>query len=343
MQKRPYFKSYLMFSLFQVAGVLFLLFSLLAYLLIEDKAALFLPISLIAGVLGLFLLVLYLGLSRIERQLRRVNHYLSDSDALENIEERSDFFTHEFDMIHQNLMKVLKKTKKREEKKQRYMAKLKLKNRQRGDMISAIAHEFRNPIASIIGYAQTLEEDKEIPPALQEKFLAKISNNGSKIDALLGRLVLWNKFESGEAKLEPSAFGMKSLIEEVIASIAKRYEHRTIVIEGSDFEVKADRTLIDIVLKNLIENALKYSKDEVSVVLDNGKISVVDKGAGIAEKELSKVTKKFYRSETHNWDNSMGLGLSIVKKILSLHAAKLEIESKETQGSSFSFVLTPVA
>jgi len=94
---------------------------------------------------------------------------------------------------------------------------------------------------------------------------------------------------------------------------------------------------MEVVLKNLIENALKYSKEEVVVKIENGLVSVTDRGVGISGKDLDKVTKKFYRSGTHNWDNSMGLGLSIVKTILSLHQSRLEIESKIDEGSTFSF------
>jgi len=64
---------------------------------------------------------------------------------------------------------------------------------------------------------------------------------------------------------------------------------------------------------------------------------VVDKGVGIGKKDVDKVTKKFYRSGTHSWDNSMGLGLSIVKAILSMHQSTLEIESIKDKGSTFSF------
>jgi signal transduction histidine kinase len=101
--------------------------------------------------------------------------------------------------------------------------------------------------------------------------------------------------------------------------------------------VDADRTLLEIVLKNLMENALKYSKDQVMVKIDSDQISVIDQGFGISSSDISKVTKKFYRSGTHSWDNSMGLGLSIVKNILALHGTSIEIESEEEKGSTFSF------
>jgi len=66
---------------------------------------------------------------------------------------------------------------------------------------------------------------------------------------------------------------------------------------------------------------------------------VIDKGTGISSSDITKVTKKFYRSGTHSWDNSMGLGLSIVKRILELHGTELEIKSEEEKGSTFSFHL----
>jgi signal transduction histidine kinase len=109
------------------------------------------------------------------------------------------------------------------------------------------------------------------------------------------------------------------------------------VIEGTNYPIEADRTLLEIVLKNLVENGLKYSKDKVVVHIQSGKVSVVDLGAGISPDDIGKVTKKFYRSGTHSWDNSMGLGLSIVKKILEMHGTKLEIDSEEDEGSTFSF------
>jgi signal transduction histidine kinase len=97
---------------------------------------------------------------------------------------------------------------------------------------------------------------------------------------------------------------------------------------------------MEVVLKNLIENALKYSKKDVEVHIDgNCRVSVRDHGVGISESDLEKVTKKFYRSGTHNWDNSMGLGLSIVKTVLGLHGTSLEIESRLDEGSIFSFTL----
>jgi signal transduction histidine kinase len=311
-------------------------FSTLLYIFIPDVTIAFWAIALLILGFTIFIYAINRGARRMQKELMLINKYLDNLEKIEKVDYKAHFFTQEFEDLNQNLIKVLDSAKKREDIKQRYTAKLKLKNRQRGDMISAIAHEFRNPIASIMGYAQTLEEDKEIPQALQEKFLSKIYNNGVKIEALLSRLVLWNQFESGEATLHPSQFDLYTLAQEVTTSLEEKYPQREIVLEGSGHMVEADRTLLEIVLKNLIENALKYSTDEVVVKIDD-RISVIDKGAGISSSDISKVTKKFYRSGTHSWDNSMGLGLSIVKSILALHGTELEIESEEEKGSTFSF------
>jgi signal transduction histidine kinase len=314
-------------------------FSIIIFIFLPEGNIAYYVIGLLIFGFSVFIYAIYRGAARMQKELLIINEYLEKLDKTEQIDYKAHFFTQEFEDINQNLIKVLHSAKKREDIKQRYNAKLKLKNRQRADMISAIAHEFRNPIASIMGYAQTLEEDKEIPSALQEKFLSKIYNNGLKIEALLSRLVLWNKFESGEATLHPSQFDLYALAQEVKLALQEKYPQREIIIEGSSYVVNADRTLLEIVLKNLIENALKYSKDEVLVKIESGEISITDHGLGISSDDISKVTKKFYRSGTHSWDNSMGLGLSIVKRILQLHGTSLEIESEQEKGSTFSFHL----
>lgn len=339
MYRRPHFSEYVMARLITLAVLILICFSLIMVLFIPQKDVLLLSISLLSIALTVFLFAISRGAKRMQKELRTINLYLKDLEKIEKIDYKTHFFTQEFDEINQHLMKVLKNAKKREDIKQRYNAKLKLKNRQRADMLSAIAHEFRNPIASIMGYSQTLVDDPDIPPLLREKFLGKIYNNGNKIESLLARLLMWNKFESKETTLHKTKFDILKLSEEIKVSLIEKYPQREIEIIGQEFIVFADRTLMEVVLKNLIENALKYSKEKVVVLIEKQRIAIVDNGAGIAKKEIEKVTKKFYRSGTHSWDNSMGLGLSIVKTILTLHGSKLEIESQIGVGSTFSFKL----
>ncbi|AKF25454.1 histidine kinase [Sulfurovum lithotrophicum] len=339
MFSKPKFTEYVMARLVTLGVFLFILFSVLIVVVMQEREDILLSIVLLGIAFAIFIFSIFRGAKRMQNELEVINRYLKNLDEIEKIDYETRFFTREFEEINENLIRVLKSAKKREDIKQRYNAKLKLKNRQRADMLSAIAHEFRNPIASIMGYSQTLQEDPNIPKVLQEKFLGKVYNNGQKIEDLLSRLILWNKFESGEATLHKSSFSILSLANEVKMVLQEAYKDREVEIIGEDRMMKADRTLIELVLKNLIENALKYSKDIVTVKIEDDRISVIDKGTGISEKDLGKVTKKFYRSGTHNWDNSMGLGLSIVKTILTLHGSRLDIESKLEEGSTFSFGL----
>ena len=297
-------------------------------------------VTILAIFFALILYLLYDSITKIQNQLEKINKHLITIKPPSKGIDSSSFISKEFGVIYNNLTRVLVNAKKREVDKQKYNAKLKLKNRQRSDMLSAIAHEFRNPISAIMGYSQTLQDDPNISQPLREKFLSKIFNNSQKIEDLLARLILWNKFESGEAKLHLTSFNLLALVNEVKQNLEDKYKQRNISVEQVDTQkvfIKADRTLLEVVIKNLIENALKYSKEDVIIKINKESIYIIDKGVGISSEDIGKVTKKFYRSGTHNWDNSMGLGLAIVKTILTLHQMNLQIKSTKGVGSSFFF------
>ena len=288
-----------------------------------------------------FLIVsVHRGAKRVQKELRNVEKYLSGVNDHKDLSPNAQFFTREFESINRLLIQILRKVKRKEKEKRKYTAKIKLKNRQRSDMLSAIAHEFRNPIAAIMGYAQTITDDDEIPSILRKKFLHKIYNNGEKIEELLSRLLLWNRFESGEQKLQLSKFDIRPLIREMAINLEDKYKNRKIEVDEGKLVVYADKALIEIVVKNLIENALKYSRDVVKIKIVDNSIQIIDYGVGISADNIEKVTKKFFRTDEHSWDNSMGLGLAIVKQILKLHHSTLKIESVENRGSTFSFQLS---
>jgi len=335
MYNRPSLSEYVIARLITLVIFITALFTLILVFTPEKYHNIYFYVTLFSASQILLLTSVYYGTKRISRELKNVENYLSG--VSKNPEPSARFFTREFESINLKLIHTLQKMQKREKEKRKYTAKIKLKNRQRSDMLSAIAHEFRNPIASIMGYSQTLTEDEEIPSGLRLKFLGKIYNNGEKIEELLSRLLLWNRFESGEQKLQTSKFDLKPLAKEIAINLEDKYKNREIIVEGEALFIKADKALMEIVLKNLIENALKYSKELVKVKLTENSVLVIDQGVGISEENIEKVTKKFFRTDEHSWDNSMGLGLAIVKQILKLHDTVLEIESKEDRGSTFSF------
>ena len=249
-------------------------------------------------------------------------------------------FAKEFVAIADTVHTLAAKLAKRDKQKRKYTAKLRLINKQRSDIISAISHEFKNPTAAIIGYAQTLQEEGDADEMIRQRFLGKIISNGEKITQMINRLSLATKLENGDLQARKTSFDLASLVEDVITQFKTRFPHRQFEAHLSSSPITADSAIIEMVLNNLIDNALKYSEESITITVKDGCCSIQDQGEGIPEEELHQVTKKFYRSNRLTWDNSIGLGLSLVTYMLKLHESDLMIESHVGVGSTFSFKLT---
>lgn len=245
-------------------------------------------------------------------------------------------YTYEFHKITKLLNKVALKLYKREKQKAKQNVKLKIANKQKDEIISAISHEFKNPIAIISGYSETILNDEQMPQAMKTKFLRKIYSNSNKMSHIIDKLRLTLKLEEGKQELILVSCSMKKIIESCVSDLKDKYKNREILIQGDDVTLKVDETLISMAISNLIENALKYSDDEIIVNISDNSITVIDKGIGIEEKELEKINKKFYRVSDNGWNNSLGLGLFIVQSVLSLHNFTLKIHSEFKKGSQFS-------
>ncbi|MEA3374297.1 MAG: ATP-binding protein [Campylobacterota bacterium] len=248
----------------------------------------------------------------------------------------------EFLLISLQLKNLVKKLSNRDKQKRKYTAKLRLINKQRNDILSAISHEFKNPVASIMGYAETLHDDPDVNIKIRTKFLDKILSNGKKIALMLDRLALSVKLENNDVTLHKSEFDLCLLADEVVQNLNKKYKDRSIHAECPPTLINADKTTIEMVLINLVDNAMKYSEADVTVTISDNRLNVIDRGIGIAAKEIEKISSKFYRVEKNTWDNSLGLGLAIVGYILNLHRTTLQIESEQGVGSTFWFDLTPL-
>jgi len=244
-------------------------------------------------------------------------------------------YTQEFYKITRLLNKVALKLSKREKQKAKQTAKLKIANRQKDEIISALSHEFKNPIAIISGYSETILNDNDMPVVMKEKFLSKIHSNANKMSHIIDKLRLTLKLEEGKQELLLTPCPIKNILNDITSDLEDKYKNREIIIAGEDIDLKVDETLISMAISNLIENALKYSEDEVFVELTDNLIIIKDKGIGIEAKELEKIRNKFYRVSNNGWNNSLGLGLFIVQAILSLHNFKLEINSEFNKGSEF--------
>lgn len=248
----------------------------------------------------------------------------------------------EFLQIAILLKNLVKRLKQHEKQRRKHTAKLRMINQQRTDFLSALSHEFKNPIAAIIGYAGTLIEDPDIEPKIRQRFLGKILSNADKMTGMLDRMSFSVKLENNDLQLHQDGFDLKGVCEDSVANLSKKYPSRTILCRADSTPIFADKAFIEVALTNLIDNALKYSDEKVEVVLHDDRLSVRDYGLGIAPKELENITSKYYRVNKNTWDNSMGLGLSIVVFILKQHRTRLDIESILGEGSVFSFDVSPM-
>ena len=230
--------------------------------------------------------------------------------------------------LHKEINELKEEIKelKKENKKLKYLLSSK------DELISAISHEFKNPISIINGYIQTIL-NSDLDKKTTEKFLKKIEKNSTRLANLIDRLYIFIKLENNKITLKKENFDIFKVAKNVIDSL----NSDRIILKGKQKIVFADKNLIEIVLYNLITNALKYSNDEVTVKIGNF-IEVIDKGKGIDKNKLPLIKEKFFRIAKNDWDNSLGLGLFIVEKILKLHSSELQIETSN-KGSRFYFKL----
>ena len=249
---------------------------------------------------------------------------------------RSDF-SQEFSQITTLLSKVSQILVKKEKQKSKFTNKLQASNQQKDDIISAISHEFKNPIAVINGYSQTLLEDENLNPTIRKKFITKIYKNGTKLNDLIDTLRLSIKLDNGQQNINFTQVNIALVVDDIVENMKINYPRREIVVIGDkSLSVRADEALFSVLVTNLIENALKYSEDEVTVEFNDQHLSVIDTGIGISEKNLANITNKFYRVHENSWNNSLGLGLFIVNNIVNLHKFAIQIESIENEGSTFT-------
>lgn len=189
----------------------------------------------------------------------------------------------------------------------------------------------------INGYSQTLLDDEDLNPIIRQKFLTKIYNNGIKLNNLIDTLRLSIKLDSGHQNISFEKINLYNATIECIENIKPAYPQREITVKGDkNIFIKADASLFGVILSNLIENAFKYSEDEVLLHFDENRLSVIDTGIGISKQNLDNITNKFYRVHENSWNNSLGLGLFIVNNIVKLHNFSLKITSIEHEGSTFS-------
>ncbi len=277
----------------------------------------------------------YLLSLKIKKEMDLILNFLVNLTKNKEQLNLKSSYTFEFFKIAKLLNKVASKLAKQDQVKAKHTAKLKLSNRQKDEIISSLSHEFKNPIAIISGYSQTLIENENLKQDIKLKFLNKIHSNSIKLSQIIDKLRLSLRLQEKKQELLKTKVNLFSLVENCVSDLKIKYKNREIHVEKSDVFIEADETLISIAISNIIENALKYSSKDIFIKITKDSISITDFGIGISKEDLEQIDKKFYRASSNEWNNSLGLGLFIVKSILKLHNFELEIISNVNRGSTF--------
>ena len=225
--------------------------------------------------------------------------------------------------------------------------------RRKNDFIGMVSHELKTPLTSLQGYVQIMQmmAKREEQPLLLTK-LEKSATQIKKMTKLITGFLDVGRYSSGQIQLQPEVFNMHDLIWEMVNETEFTSATHTVTFAPCKEIVTlyADRDKIGQVLTNLLSNAIKYSPSanpiKVDCIIANGQItvSVIDQGMGIPANQLDKLFNRYYRVEGDQMQNTsgFGVGLYICKEIIDRHGGKIWVESKEGEGSVFSFTLPAV-
>ncbi|MDZ7758350.1 HAMP domain-containing sensor histidine kinase [Rhodohalobacter sp.] len=210
-----------------------------------------------------------------------------------------------------------------------------------------ITHEIRNPLHTITGSLEMLEMDS-LSEEKKEHYLKTAARQAERINRLFVDLKTLQHYDSDSYFIEKQSFDIQKVINQVISIYRPQADKKSIEInyDGKSGVVYADPDKIEQVLENLISNAVKYTNEgsiDVKVEeAENGyQIHVIDSGIGISEEHLSRLFDRFYRTDkARSRDKGgTGLGLSVVKSILSAHNSDIFVKSTPGSGSDFWFTL----
>lgn len=217
--------------------------------------------------------------------------------------------------------------------------------------LANVSHDFRSPLTSIKGYTEAIA-DGTIPPEMQEKYLGIILFEVERLRKLTSNLLDLNQFESNGMMIEITSFDINQAIKETLETFEPQCEKKQIsinlIVENNKLIVNADLPKIQRVVQNLIDNAIKFSKQgseiEVHITEQQHKcfVSVKDHGMGIQKEDLNKIWIRFYKGDTSRGKDKTGtgLGLSITKEIIEAHGENINVISTEGVGTEFIFSLS---
>ncbi len=216
--------------------------------------------------------------------------------------------------------------------------------------IANISHELKTPMTNISGYVNGLL-DGTIPYEQQDKYLKIISDETKRLARLVRSMLDLSRIDSGAMQLKKQRFNLSEVIFQALLSFEHRIDEKHIDIQGLDeldvITVNGDADLIHQVLYNLFDNAVKFTNEggyirvKASVLNKVATVSIANSGIGVSTEELSHIFERFYKTDkSRSFDRQgVGLGLYIVKTIVTLHGGRIHAEGSEGNYCNIIFTL----
>lgn len=220
----------------------------------------------------------------------------------------------------------------------------------RRELVANVSHDLRTPLASLQGYLETLDlKGDQLSNEEKQNYIHIAWQQGERLRKLISELFELSTLENQGAQLHFEPFSMSELIQDVTQKFQLEAKNKNLQLSAHIPEqaafVSADIGLIQRVLENLIENAIKYTPQggQIGISLMNGgnrvATSITDTGQGIPPKDLPHIFDRFYRVDKHRNEDGTGLGLAIAKRIIQLHDSSIDVASNPNAGTTFSFAL----
>lgn len=222
----------------------------------------------------------------------------------------------------------------------------------RRELVANVSHDLRTPLAALRGYLDTLLlKEEALTPGERRDYLETAARHSERLGKLVSELFELATLDSRQTLLEMEPFSLAELVQDVVQKFGLAAEKKGVMLTidlVADFSsARGDIGLVERVLENLLDNALRYTPPggAVSVTLrsenDSLSVAVADTGSGIRDEELPRVFERFYRSADREpgHEGGAGLGLAIAQRIVELHGGRIEAESSPGVGSRFRFWL----
>ena len=223
--------------------------------------------------------------------------------------------------------------------------------RVRQEFLSNVSHELRTPLTAILTFVETLEGGAINDPQNNERFLSVIRRNAERMHSLIDDILELSAIESGTVTVEKASVRLHPLVAEVMTSVAARAEAGRLTLRnevGPEVLVLADPRRLEQMLTNLIDNAVKFSREGGTVTVRHefggrDRISVGDTGEGIPPEHIRRIFERFYRVDRARSRamGGTGLGLAIVKHLARAHGGEVTVRSTLGEGSTFIIELPP--